>query len=193
MSDPSVLPPEKVTLRRATIDDVGSVLGMMDTAISWLTAQDRTGQWGDDKQSVRDNPDRVKHITEYLCMPGAWVAVSTTADPADSTVIGAVTVDPTSPEYVPAADAPEMYVRLLITDRAWKGRRIGNCLVAKARDLAKAAGVDVLRVDCYAGGDGKLVKWYESAGFEKAQTFTAKGTWPGQILFMRLDGAKGEQ
>lgn len=191
MSDP-VLAPPGITLRRATVDDAPALLRLFDTATSWLAAQGRSGQWGDGKESSASNPTRVAHFTGYASMPGAWVA--TTSPPtgdADSVVVGAVTVDPAAPEYVRPADGPEMYVRLLITDRAWKGRGLGNYLVAKAKELTREAGVGVMRVDCYAGADGKLVRWYESAGFEKVETFMAKeGTWPGQVLVMRVDGAK---
>ncbi len=45
-----------------------------------------------------------------------------------------------------------------------EGRGLGTLLLAKARELTLAAEVNVLRVDCYAGGDGKLVRWYESQG-----------------------------
>jgi hypothetical protein len=39
-------------------------------------------------------------------------------------------------------------------------------------------------VDCYAGGDGALVRWYESAGFTRTQAFEVRG-WPGQLLERR--------
>lgn len=196
--------PAGVTLRRATVDDVPAMLQLMDTAIAWLTTQGRTGQWGDGKQPSSSIPARVDQFTDFARCPGCWVAVSTTTPTtagteggagagtgtgAGSVVVGALCVNDTAPDYVRQADGPEMYVRLLITDRAWKGRSLGNFLVATARQLALEAGVPLLRVDCYAGGDGKLVRWYESAGFEKVESFLAKeGTWPGQVLVMRLDG-----
>jgi hypothetical protein len=51
-----------------------------------------------------------------------------------------------------------------------------DCL---ARDLT------LLRVDCRAGGQGKLVRYYESAGFTPTQSFDREG-WPGQLLVQRL-------
>lgn len=107
--------------------------------------------------------------------------------PADGWIIGALTVYTPFSYEMPAAE-PERYVQLLLTHRAWKGRGLGALLVHKAQELAIAAGIRLLRVDCYAGGDGKLVKWYESQRFVKTETFTGyEGAWPGQVLEMRLE------
>jgi hypothetical protein len=39
-------------------------------------------------------------------------------------------------------------------------------------------------LDCYAGDDGKLVRFYESAGFTRTELFDVNG-WPGQLLERR--------
>jgi hypothetical protein len=41
-----------------------------------------------------------------------------------------------------------------------------------------------MRVDCYAGGTGDLVRYYERNGFVRTETFTVK-EWPGQVLEQR--------
>lgn len=49
------------------------------------------------------------------------------------------------------------------------------------------AGVPLLRVDCYAGDDGKLVAFYEANGFVRTATFIGPdGIWPGQVLARRV-------
>ena len=48
-----------------------------------------------------------------------------------------------------------------------------------------AAGVGKLRVDCYAGGSGDLVRWYESCGYTRTDPFLV-GDWPGQVLERRV-------
>lgn len=183
MADPAA--PPAVTLRPATEADVPAMLGLMDTAIAWLVSQGRTGQWGDGKEASISNPARVAQFTD-LARPNSPIGSSWVATTDAGSIIGALSVG-AAPDYVRPAAGPELYVRLLITDRAWKGLGLGAFLVARARALGRAARVPVLRVDCYAGGDGKLVRWYESVGFERAETFEAKGgTWPGQVLVMRL-------
>ncbi|GAA2396714.1 hypothetical protein [Dactylosporangium salmoneum] len=55
---------------------------------------------------------------------------------------------------------------------------------------SRAAHRPLLRVDCYAGGDGALVRWYERQGFTATEAFTVTrddGTeWPGQVLAQPL-------
>ena len=68
--------------------------------------------------------------------------------------------------------------------------RPGNAFVAIAGfgahglgfvEQARAAGVDHLRVDCYAGGSGDLVRFYESCGYTRIAPFNVDG-WPGMLL-----------
>ncbi|MNW16651.1 hypothetical protein D3C71_2155650 [compost metagenome] len=54
-------------------------------------------------------------------------------------------------------------------------------MMAFADEQAQSAGVRRLRVDCYGGGSGDLVRFYESCGYERIATFDVDG-WPGQLL-----------
>jgi GNAT superfamily N-acetyltransferase len=87
--------------------------------------------------------------------------------------------------YVPPPAEPELYVRLLVTDRAHAGLGVGSELLEHARGIARARGLSLLRVDCYGGGDRALVRYYERQGFTATEPFTV-GDWPGQILEQRL-------
>ena len=183
------------------MDDIPAVLGLMDVATAWLVQQGRTGQWGDGTESHAENPRRLKQATAMVESGGCWVAIGPVPPPpllsdpssapapaaGEQSVIGALTVHDAMP-YVSPATEPERYVQLLLTHRAWKGRGLGTLLLDKARALAVDAGVGLLRVDCYAGGDGKLVRWYESQGFVKTESVLLGDdqSWPGQVLEMRL-------
>jgi ribosomal protein S18 acetylase RimI-like enzyme len=194
---------EGVVLRRGTVADVPVILRLMDIATEWLVSQGRTGQWGTEKAS--DRPDRIKSATEFAESGGLWVAVdedwkepnstapgeqgkgaSPAVDPRD--VVGAVCVGEAWPHIKPASE-PELYIRFLIANRESKRRGVGAILLAKARELARVAGVEVLRVDCYGGDDQKLVSWYESQGFQREETYTVK-EWPGQVLVQRLENER---
>ena len=83
------------------------------------------------------------------------------------------------------ADEPERYVRLLISDRRHAGLGIGAALLAHAEDEARRAGVALLRVDCWAGGGGELVAFYQRCGFTPTERFQVKA-WPGQVLVKRV-------
>lgn len=191
-------------LRQATVDDVPAMLRLMDIATAWLAKRGQTGQWGDGSSKHADNPARIQRATEFAESGGTWLAVDTTSPSYQSTnsseaqgdelsiingVVGAVTVGREPTPYIQPATEPELYVLFLVTDRASSGKKIGTLLLDHARKLAREAGVSLLRLDCYAGGSGGLVRYYESQGFERAETFEKEG-WPGQVLVQRLDGAK---
>ena len=67
--------------------------------------------------------------------------------------------------YVSPPPEPELYVNLLATSRAAKGRNVGGLLLDEARAEARRRGLRLLRLDCYAGGDRKLNGWYLGQGF----------------------------
>jgi hypothetical protein len=57
-------------------------------------------------------------------------------------------------------------------------------LVRRAVEEARAGGIPLLRVDCWAGAP-PLVAWYERQGFTRSGTFEVTG-WKGQVLSMEL-------
>jgi GNAT superfamily N-acetyltransferase len=87
---------------------------------------------------------------------------------------------------VPAVDHPELYVRLVIASRTAEAKGTGRKLMEFADAEARRQGIPNLRVDCFAGGSGRLVEFYESCGYVRSSTFTV-GEWPGQLLEKRLD------
>ncbi|ADB30986.1 GCN5-related N-acetyltransferase [Kribbella flavida DSM 17836] len=169
-----------MTIRAGHLHDVPAVLALLDGATEWLVAIGRTDQWGTEPHST--NPRRVEQITGFAADGGLWIAER------DGAVVGALAVGAAMP-YVPAATEPELYVRLLVTDRAAKGSGIGTELLDHALVLARQAGVGLVRVDCFAGGDGALVRYYEKQGFTRTESFgvPVKGSvWPGQLLARRV-------
>ena len=50
----------------------------------------------------------------------------------------------------------------------------------RAIEETRAAGVSLLRVDCWAGAPS-LVAWYEAQGFRRSGTFLV-GEWAGQVF-----------
>ncbi|KAJ5986024.1 hypothetical protein N7522_013220 [Penicillium canescens] len=199
-----------VAIVRGTVDAVPAVLHLLDTAVKWLVSRDRVGQWG--AAPFSENPQRAERLTEFATTGlGLWLAIKVADDTpvlgqnrlsninpqtmngeAPGVIIGALAIGERMP-YVPAVSEPELYVRLLVTDRRYAGNKIGKRLLEHARDLANRTGVSLLRVDCYAGGDGKLVQYYESQGFKRSESLNLEGDWPCQVLAQRLDEVKGEE
>ncbi|KAJ5923340.1 hypothetical protein N7454_008585 [Penicillium verhagenii] len=182
-----------------TLDAVPSVLALLDAAVEWLVSRDRAGQWGTTPFSK--NPKREEQVREFVTAGhGLWLAVEAPNDTSIvgdtqlsqvmkgeglGVIVGALAIGERSP-YVPPVSEPELYVRLLVTDRRCAGKNIGKRLLNHAYALAKKEGVSLLRVDCYAGGDGKLIQYYESQGFNRVEILNGEGDWPCQVLAQRL-------
>lgn len=160
-------------IRPAQEQDAPVVLAMFDEVIAWFTEIGNTGQWGTTPFS--NDPKRVKRVTDWCAGPGSWLDVDVAGNGLAALVLG------DAHDYVPAADAPELYVKVLIASRAPGARGAGRRLLAFADEQARHARVHRLRVDCYAGGSGRLIAFYESCGYQTTETFTV-GDWPGQIL-----------
>lgn len=168
------------TIRSGGRDDIPAVLGLLDLATEWLVANGRAEQWGTEPHST--NRRRVEQVTAFADSGGLWMAE------LDGRPAGAMAVGNAMP-YVPQVDEPELYVQLLVTDRAAAGRGLGGALLEHARSLARERGVSLVRVDCFAGGDGALVRYYESQGFSRSEPFTvavAGAPWRGQVLSQRV-------
>ena len=169
-----------LSIRPGTRADVPAVLALLDAATEWLVANGRTGQWGTEPHST--NPRRIDQVNRFVDADGLWIAES------GGRPVGAMAVGDAMP-YVPPATEPELYIQLLVTDRASIGQGIGTELLDHARSLARSQGLGLLRVDCYTGGDGALIRYYEKQGFTRAEPFGVQvndSEWPGQVLFQRL-------
>jgi GNAT superfamily N-acetyltransferase len=169
-----------LAIRPGGRSDVPAVLMLLDRATEWLVANGRTDPWGTEPHST--NQRRIQQVTGFVDGGGLWIAE------LDGQPVGALSVGAAMP-YVPAVDEPELYVQLLVTERTHAGRGIGIALLDHARSLARERGVSLLRVDCFAGGDGALVRYYEQQGFTRAEPFTVPvgdARWPGQVLVQHL-------
>ncbi|WP_160051486.1 GNAT family N-acetyltransferase [Nocardiopsis sp. FR26] len=153
-------------LRQGGPADAPALLETFDATVAWLAAHGRSGQWGDRPWS-RD-PARVA-LVEDLAAEGLWVAES--GDGA----AGFLKLSARAPAHVPPAAEPELYVRLLLVPRGHAGRNTGGRMLAFARRRAREHGAGLVRVDCWVGGDGALVRYYEGRGFTPVQRFTAGG------------------
>jgi GNAT superfamily N-acetyltransferase len=167
-------------IRRGGAGDIPAIFGLLDSAVEWLVARGRTGQWGTEPFSA--DPARAATANEWVDKHGVYVAE------IDGVPVGVLVVS-SAPDYAQPVDEPEVYVNLLVTDRARAGLGIGTRLLDRARAIARERGVTLVRVDCYGGDDRALVRYYESQGFTATDPFTVDlpdGSWPGQTLEQRI-------
>ncbi|WNI21657.1 GNAT family N-acetyltransferase [Streptomyces sp. ITFR-16] len=169
----------EIRIRPGGPADAPAILDMLDAAVAWMNARGNTEQWG--TRPYSQNPGGVERVERYTTDNAAYIAE------LDGTSVGALVLDSGPNPQMPIAPAgePERYVRLLISDRRHAGKEIGAALLAHAAEETRRAGVALLRVDCWAGGGGELVAYYERNGFTATDRF-ASGTWPGQILTRRI-------
>jgi GNAT superfamily N-acetyltransferase len=169
----------EITIRDGGPDDLPVILGMLDSCVEWLVSQGRTGQWGE--KPLSENPKVAESIVGYMDTGSVFIAE------ADGVPAATLTLTDGPGSYVPPVDEPERYIHWLASDRRFKGHGAGGALLAHAAEVTRRAGVSLLRVDCYAGDDGKLVRYYEGNGFTRAEAFTVgEQQWPGQLLTRRV-------
>ncbi|MEU1906250.1 GNAT family N-acetyltransferase [Streptomyces hygroscopicus] len=168
-----------IRIRQGGPADAPAILDMLDAAVAWMNDRGNTEQWGTTPYSR--TPGGVARVERYTTENSPYVAE------LDGTPVGALVLDSGPSPRMPIAPAgePERYVRLLVSDRRHAGLGIGAALLAHAAEEARRAGVRLLRVDCWAGGGGELVAFYERNGFTPTDRFLS-GTWPGQVLAMRI-------
>jgi len=165
-----------VTIRKGSPADIDTVLGFMDEAVAWMVERGQTGQWGTEPISGRAS--FVERLEDWERSGGLRIAENESGVPVGALVVGA------AQPYVRAVDERELYVILLVTSRSHAGEGIGAALVQRAIAEAREAGVDLLRVDCWAGAE-RLVRWYEEQGFVPVERFHV-GEWEGQLFELRL-------
>lgn len=159
--------------------DLDAVLGFMDEAVAWMVERGQAGQWGSEPISGRLS--FVERLEAWERTGGLRIAETDAGEAVGALVVGA------AQPYVRTVDEPELYVILLVTSRRRQGEGIGAALVRRAVEEARAAGLGLLRVDCWAGAPG-LVRWYEEQGFAPVERFHV-GDWEGQLLELRLPGS----
>ncbi len=164
-----------MTIRDGRPADAGAVLALFDEAVEWLVARGQTGQWGSEPFSAIEA--RIAVATGWAASGGLRIAERDGA-PVGALVLGS------RPEWVAPAAEPERYIQALVSSRAHAGQDIGGALVRRAVEETRAAGIRLLRVDCWAGAP-PLVGWYERQSFVRSGTFDVRG-WPGQVFSLRL-------
>ncbi|MDN0197304.1 GNAT family N-acetyltransferase [Streptomyces sp. S.PNR 29] len=168
-----------IRIRPGSPADAPVILEMLDSAVAWMNERGNTEQWGTTPYSQR--PGGVERVERYTTENAPYIAES------DGMPVGALVLDSGPSPQLPIAPAgePERYVRLLVSDRRYAGLGIGAALLAHAAEETRRAGVELLRVDCWAGGGGALVAYYERNGFTPTHRFLS-GSWPGQVLAQRV-------
>jgi GNAT superfamily N-acetyltransferase len=166
-----------VQFRAGSVEDLEAVVALFDANVIWLVAHGRAEQWGSEPFS--ENPTLVGFVRDLLAS-GTVTIAETAGD-----VVGASVVTDHPMDYVPAIDEPERYLKLLIASPAHRGEKIGHRLIELAREETVSDGIGLLRVDCWAGGDRRLVAYYEREGFLPTQEIEVRPGTSVQVFEWR--------
>lgn len=147
--------------RSGAMDDLDAIIGLFDENITWLVARGSEAQWGSALWSTDEK--KIAFLRELLAGGDLTIAE------IDGKVVGASLLSRQPMHYVPAIEEPERYLTLLIASPRFRGHSIGSGLIARAREQTLAEGIHLLRVDCWSGGDRKLVEYYTRQGFTPTQ------------------------
>jgi GNAT superfamily N-acetyltransferase len=173
-------------IRIAEPADTAPVLALFDGIMEWLVARGRTAQWGTKPWSQR--PELVTRVEARIERLELRVA----EDP-ELGIVGVLSLSEQCADYVSPPPEPELFINLLGTSRSAEGRNVGGALIEEARAEARRRGLRLLRVDCFAGDDGKLRDWYVGQGFAQVEPFTVRRPgqpdWPGMLLAQRVNPA----
>lgn len=163
--------------RTGSIEDTGSVVALFDANVAWLVERGRADQWGSSPWS--ENQRSVDFVRDLLSSGEVTIAE------IQGDVVGASVVADHPMPYVPATDEPERYLKLLIASPSHRGEGIGHRLIMMAKEATIAAGVELLRVDCWAGGDRRLVAYYIGEDFAPAQEIEVRPGTSVQVFEWR--------
>jgi ribosomal protein S18 acetylase RimI-like enzyme len=173
-------------IRTGSADDIAGLLELYDEAVEWLAGQGRQGQWGSQPFSRR--PELVMRLEEVAERGELRIAEDNSGKLA-----GALWLT-SAPSYAPAATEPEVYLEGFIVGRRYAGLGVGETLLEAAQAEAAARGATQLRLDCWAGGDQALIRYYERAGFTVIGRLNAPvGSWEGVLLTRAVSQADGRQ
>ncbi len=167
-----------LSLRPGTPTDRGAVVRLLDESVAWLVSRGRADQWGSEPWTGNDA--RVSRIHGMLDDNHSIVAER------DGQVVGVIVFGSSNPPYVADPPVPQRYIHLLVVAPPERGNGVGGVLLERVRAETRAAGISLLRVDSFGGGDRRLVRYYVEQGFVPTDTFH-RGDWVGQLYEQYLD------
>lgn len=166
-----------VQFRSGSEEDIDAILALFDANIAWLVERGREAQWGSEPWS---EDEKKIDFVRGLLSSGELTLVEINGD-----VVGASLLTDHPMPYVPAIDEPERYLKLLIASPAHRGMRIGHQLIERARARTIEAGINLMRVDCWAGGDRRLVDYYVNEGFTPTEEIEVRPGTSVQVFEWR--------
>jgi len=170
------MPDWPITLRRGTVDDLGTIIRLIEEAAEWLRDKS-TDQW------ARPWPNRAgrdSRILASLSEGKTWIGWD------DAVPAATITADPDEDPYWPddLRREPAIYVHRLIVRRPYSGVGLGAALLDWAGWTARRDhGARWVRVSAWTTNVG-LHGYYQGQGFERCGFHPDDG-YPSRARFQK--------
>ena len=145
--------PADLNVTAARMDEVASVMAILDEAARWLLARG-IRQWKPGMFTEEMVAASIAQGEVYLVRQ-------------DRREVGTVTVSSSDPRIWPDRSADAAYVHRLAIRRAFGGLGYGRAILEWVEGFARSAGKKCVRLDCVADNAG-LRHYYEQAGYAYA-------------------------
>ncbi|OAA72869.1 Acyl-CoA N-acyltransferase [Akanthomyces lecanii RCEF 1005] len=202
-------------IRPATVKDADFIIGAFDSVIPVLIEAGNAGQWGTELFSDKDGfPDSTRDDlaqSEHFRTTGqgermrtfvaeahgsrARVAFITIREGHFSQHISSLGALKASVDEAESLPSGFSYIDVLIADQRVpqdQRRGAGAALIEHVKQHTREIGARDVYVDCWSGGDGKLVQYYHNVGFKSIVPLEFKkkdgSIWAGILMRMQLDG-----
>lgn len=153
-----------LTVDQAVLDDLPTVLAILDEAAAWLQDQG-IQQWP--AQFGGTEGWRAERIADYVDRGEAWLVRA--GDEPLAVFNVTVKADPDYADGWPGGPDDALYVYRMAVRRAWSGRDIGSHILNWASARAHAFALSWLRLDCHRHNRALQV-YYERQGFTRVGT-----------------------
>jgi predicted N-acetyltransferase YhbS len=170
---------QALQIRPAEMDDMPSIIGLIDDAAQWLQTEKNSDQW---QRPWPDKSARDQRIRRGIKVTRTWMAED------DDGLVGTVSFGRGGNKKlwtVRERNQPAVYVSRLIVSRRHAGEGIGADLI----DWAGQRGVvgwnaELIRVDVWTSNDA-LQAYYKRQGFAHVRTCQFDDPWdyPSAALF----------
>ena len=135
----------------AALEDIDTVLGILDESASWIIEQRLPSVWKPGEFSRETFLEQISRGEVHIGLVDEQPAGTITLQWADRVFWG---------EQLPNSG----YVHKLAVRRAYAGQKVGLDMLRWAEAESRTAGKRFLRLNCLAG-DEKIREYYERAGF----------------------------
>lgn len=158
-----------LTYRKATTDDAGNIIAILDEVAAWLMTRGIV-QWypGDFVDNVHDG---IAKGEIHLALQ-------------DGAIVGTFRLQSSDPRIWGDVEDNAFYVHRLAVTRSVAGQGVGVAMLREAERMAQEAGKVYLRLDCQ-GNNFPLVAYYERAGFMLVGKVML-GSWNCALLERRV-------